>query len=81
MKVKGLIIKNPKNWKKSEYTGEFNDTGMNTTIPQEILDKLGLKFGDSVIFEFKGNKVNTNVGRDGRIGLTSVEVKKLGHIG
>ena len=80
LKVKGLKIINPKNWKKADYTGEFNDTGMNTTIPQDILDKLGLKARDGVMFEYKGNKVSTTVGSNGRIGLTSPEVKKLGYM-
>ena len=78
MKVKGLKIINPKNWKKADYTGEFNDTGMNTTIPEDILDKLGLKARQGVMFEYKGNKVSTTVGTNGKIGLTRPEVNKLG---
>ncbi|MHA1277726.1 MAG: hypothetical protein ACTSQI_11285 [Candidatus Helarchaeota archaeon] len=79
MKIKGLIIKNPKNWKKVTYKEDFDETGMNTTIPQEILDKLDLKQGNSVIIEYKGKHVTTTLGRNGRIGLTHIEVKKLGH--
>ena len=80
MKVKGLKIINPKNWKKADYTGEFNDTGMNTTIPEDILDKLGLKARQGVMFEYKGNKVSTTVGTNGKIGLTRPEVNKLGYM-
>ena len=80
MKIKGLVIKNPRNWKSADYTGEFDDTGMRTTIPKDILDKLDLKQGDSVRFEYKGTHVHTNLGKDGLIGLTRPEVKKLGHV-
>ncbi|MFX1294991.1 MAG: AbrB/MazE/SpoVT family DNA-binding domain-containing protein [Promethearchaeota archaeon] len=80
MKIKGLIIKNPKNWKASAYNGGFDDTGMNTTIPQDILNKLGLKSGDSVMFEFKGRRISTNVGPNGRVGLTRPEINKLGYL-
>lgn len=80
MKVKGLKIINPKNWKKADYTGEFNDTGMNTTIPEEILEKLGLKPRDGVMFEYKGKKVSTTVGHNGKIGLTRPEIEKLGYM-
>ena len=80
MKIEGLIIKNPKNWKQSVYKGDFADTGMNTTIPRDILNKLGLKTGDSVMFEFKGKHITTTVGPNGRIGLTRPEIKKLGYM-
>ncbi|NVM30957.1 MAG: hypothetical protein HWN65_19100 [Candidatus Helarchaeota archaeon] len=78
MKVKGLKIVNPKNWKKLEYKGDFDDNG-NTTIPKDTLNELGLNFRDSVIFEYKGKKVNTNVGQNGKIGLTRPEINKLGY--
>jgi S-adenosylmethionine hydrolase len=81
VKVKGLVIKNPKNWKKVTYEDEFDETGMNTTIPQKILDKLELKYGDSVMVEFQGKHVTTTLGRNGRIGLTRMEVNKLGYLG
>ena len=78
MKIKGLTIINPKNWKETAYTGEFNETGMNTTIPKEILDKLKLKPGDGVMFKYKDNRISTTVGPNGRIGLTRQERKRLG---
>ncbi|TFG04284.1 MAG: hypothetical protein EU536_04905 [Promethearchaeota archaeon] len=80
MKIKELKIINPRNWKKADYTGEFNETGMNTMIPQDLLEKLDLKPRDGVIFEYKGNKVSTNVGSEGRIGLTRPEIEKLGYL-
>ncbi|NVM52090.1 MAG: hypothetical protein HWN66_00210 [Candidatus Helarchaeota archaeon] len=80
MKIKGLVIINPKNRKKAEYKGELDDMGMNLTIPQDILNELGLKSRDSVMIEFKGRRVSTNIGRDGFVGLTRPEINKLGYL-
>jgi hypothetical protein len=80
LKIEGLIIKNPKNWKKTEYNGDFNDAGMNTTIPKDTLAKLQLNIGDSVMFEYEGRKVSTTVGPNGAVGLTRVEINKLGYL-
>jgi len=80
LKIEGLIIKNPKNWKRSVYNGDFNETGMNTTIPKDTLTKLQLNVGNSVMFEYKGRKVTTTVGSNGAVGLTRVEINKLGYM-
>lgn len=80
MKIKGLIIKNPKTRKVAEYEGDFDDSGMNTYIPEETLTKLKLKAGDPVVLELKGNKVSTSIGPKGRIGLTRPELGKLGYM-
>lgn len=80
LQIKDLNIINPKNWKKLAYKGDFDDTGMNTYISTDILNSLGLSIGDSVIFEYKGNKVNTSIGKKGRVGLTRPEIKKLGYM-
>jgi hypothetical protein len=80
MKIEGLKIINPRNHKKADYKGEFNETGMNTSIPEALLKKLDLKPRDGVMFEYKGKKVSTNVGPNGRIGLTRLEINKLGYL-
>ena len=80
MKVKGLIIINPRNRKQADYTGEFNDTGMNTTIPADLMEKLGLKARDGVMFKYKDNRISTTVGPNGKIGLTRPEINKLGYM-
>ncbi len=80
LKVKGLIIKNPKTRKKAEYEGDFDESGMNTNIPKDILAKLNLNAGDSVVFEFKGNKISTSIGPNGRVGITRPELKNLGYM-
>ena len=80
MKIKGLKIRNPRKREQVDYTGEFNDTGMNTTIPKDLLDKLGLKPRDSVMFYYKGNHVSTNIGPNGKVGFTRIEVNKLGYM-
>ena len=78
LKVKGLIIKNPKTRKQTDYEGDFNESGMNTNIPEETMTKLNLKAGDSVVFEFKGNKISTSIGPNGRVGITRPELRNLG---
>ncbi|MHA1266366.1 MAG: hypothetical protein ACTSRS_14125 [Candidatus Helarchaeota archaeon] len=80
MKTKGLTLINPRNWRKAVYTGTFDETGMNTVVPEELINKLDLKVRDSVIFEYKGKKVSTNIGPNGRIGLTRPEIEKLGYL-
>jgi hypothetical protein len=80
LKIKGLMIKNPKIHKMAEYEGDFDDSGMNTYIPEEMLTKMKLKAGDPVVLEFKGNKVSTSIGPNGRIGLTRPELRKLGYM-
>ena len=80
MKIKGLVIKNPRNWKEAEYKADFDEDGRNTTIPSDLLEKLGLKPGGSVMFFYKDNHVTTTVGSNGRIGLTRPEINKLGYM-
>jgi len=53
---------------------------MDTNIPQEVLDKLGLKVGDPVAFEYKGKRANTHIGKNVRIGLTRIDIKELGYM-